>query len=97
MSVRNTGSKLAQGVRQIKAQQDGSSPVAAVDSNLVAAAVEVPSPRAAVKVAAAKQAAPVKAVTPAKPVRDKDASLAKPAPVKASELGLQHPERVWPD
>ena len=96
MSVRNNGSKLAQGVRQIKAQQDGSPPVAAPDSSLVPAAVKVASPRAAVKVAAAKPA-PVKAVTPAIPVPAKDESLTKPAPAKVNESGLQHPERVWPD
>lgn len=60
MSVKNVGSKLAQGVRQIKAKQDGTSSAVAANKAPVAAAAKAAAPRAAVKPVAAKPA-PVKA------------------------------------
>ncbi|ARU30773.1 hypothetical protein CAP31_03160 [Sulfuriferula sp. AH1] len=60
MSVKNVGSKLARGVRQVKAQQNGTSSIAAADNAPVAAAVKAALPPATVKPVAAKLA-PAKA------------------------------------
>ena len=84
MSVKNGGSKLARGVRQIKAQQDNAPTNAVADAAPIAAAVKAALPSPAVKPVAAKPVAPKLAP-------------AKPAPAKDSNSGMQHPDRVWPD
>ncbi|NOT17848.1 MAG: hypothetical protein HOP20_07265 [Sulfuriferula sp.] len=76
MSVKNVGSKLVRGVRQIKEHQD--SPETEVVEN-VPAPVSIPAP----VVAEAKPASP--------------RARAKPAPTKASQPSIAHPDRVWPD
>jgi hypothetical protein len=60
MSVKNVGSKLARGVRQVKTQQNAASPAAAADNAPLAAAVKAALPPAAAKPASAKPA-PAKA------------------------------------
>ncbi len=112
MSVKKMGSKLAQGVRQVKAQQS-SAPVEAEGSPVPAAAKPArtatrsvppaaPAPLAA-RVAPPATPAPLAAnvASPAMPAPVPDSSAAsevKPATAdKTGQPGALHPDRVWPD
>lgn len=57
MPVKNVGSKLARGVRQVKAQQNATSPAAAADNAPLAAAVKAALPPVTAKPVAVKPAA----------------------------------------
>lgn len=99
MSVNKIGSKLAQGVRQVKAQQ-----VTALETGMPSPLAPTPSApgateaeaRAPSTVNVAKRAAPARTA----PGIDKPAATQgalKPAPVDSHLSGTLHPSRVWPD
>ena len=103
MSVNKMGSKLAQGVRQVKAQQV-SALVESLETRMPSPVAPTPSAPGATEPAArtpstanvAKRAAPARTA----PGIDKPAATQgalKPAPVDSHLSGTLHPSRVWPD
>ena len=90
MPVKKMGSKLAQGVRQVKAQQ---ATAQAVAKETLAPSVVKPTP----SVSGDAKAAPLTPapVNIAKPAATQGAR--KPAAVKVSLSSTLHPSRVWPD
>ncbi len=109
MSVKKIGSKLAQGVRQVKAQQV-SALVEALETRMPSPASPAPSPATIAKPAARASSTPgaaktvksVKSVAPARTAPGMDKPVAvravlKPAPIDAHLSEMGHPTRVWPD
>lgn len=93
MPVKKIGSKLAQGVRQVKAQQ--------VSALVEALETRMPSPdTAAPSVPSITKPAAARAAKPAAPAIDKPVpvkGVLKPAPIDVHPSGIVHPSRVWPD
>ena len=96
MSVKKMGSKLAQGVRQVKAQQvtalvEGETDLLPPSAASIAPpAKPVPKPAPKPLPVAANIAAPAKGVA-------QPASAVQPVTNKAEPTGALHPSRVWPD
>ena len=86
MSVKKTGSKLAQGVRQIKSQQGKSARPAAEKSQAL--------PASAPTGAAAKKSSPVVKPSAPRPAHQAAQSGGEQVPKSGGNL---HPHRVWPD
>ena len=110
MPVKKIGSKLAQGVRQVKAQQV-SALVEALETRMPSPVTPAPSAETVAQPSAERPPSPsgaAKAVKPAKsaapartaPGMDKSAparTVLKPAPIDSRLSGTVHPTRVWPD
>jgi hypothetical protein len=98
MSVKKMGSKLVQGVRQIKAQQDNAPPVITAESTTDAKRTGVA--RAVTKSAPAKTNTPpditAEVTTDVKKTGVARAAT-KPAPAKTVDSSVLHPPRIWPD
>lgn len=105
MSVKKMGSKLAQGVRQVKAQQvnasvkaEGNQVSLTATHAPVAASGGIPAAPVPAKAAASVGKPAVSAqskVSVAKTTATK--SVLKAAASKPKLSGMQHPTRVWPD
>jgi hypothetical protein len=86
MSVKKMGSKLAQGVRQVKSQQDKPGQPEAENPQAL--------PASAPTDAAAKKSSPVVKPSAPRPAHKAAQSGGEQAPKSGGNL---HPRRVWPD